>query len=187
MNYFDNIRQDLRDYFNILSPDIPAWLNDYINTEAMQRIGKISFDNGNDYVSFNDKHEWFSNLDHSVGVALMIWHFTHDKAQTLAGLFHDIATPCFKHCIDFMYGDTERQEATESRTEIIISEDKQIMELLKRDGITLEQVVDYHIYPIADNDIPKLSCDRFEYNFSCGYFFHPEIWTLEEIKKCMMM
>lgn len=183
MNYFDNIRQDLRDYFYILSKDIPDWLNDYIDTEAMQRIGYISYDNGNDYISFNEKHEWYSNLDHSVAVALMIWHFTHDKAQTLAGLFHDISVPSFKHCIDFMYGDTEKQEAIEFRTKSIIAADKKIMELLKRDGLTLEQVCDYHIYPIADNDIPQLSCDRFEYNFSCGYFFHPEIWTLDEIKK----
>lgn len=183
MNYFDNIRKDLKDYFSILSQDIPGWLNDYIDTAAMQRIGYISFDNGNDYVSFNDKHDWYSNLDHSVGVALMIWHFTHDKAQTLAGLFHDIATPSFKHCIDFMYGDTEKQEFTENRTRSIIENDKKIMELLKCDGISLDQVCDYHIYPIADNDTPHLSCDRFEYNFSCGYFFHPEIWTLEEIKK----
>lgn len=183
MNYFDNIRQDLKDYFYILSQDIPEWLNDYIDTEAMQRIGYISFDNGNDYISFNDKHEWFSNLDHSVGVALMIWHFTHDKVMTLAGLFHDIATPSFKHCIDFLYGDTEKQEITENRTRSIIENDEKIMELLKRDGISVEQVCNYHIYPIADNDTPNLSCDRFEYNFSCGYFLHPEIWTLEEIKK----
>lgn len=183
MNYFDSIRQDLKDYFYILSQDIPEWLNDYIDTDAMQRIGYISYDNGNDYVSFNDSHDWYSNLDHSVGVALMIWHFTHDKAQTLAGLFHDIATPSFKHCIDFMYGDTEKQEATEDKTRSIIANDKKIMELLIRDGISLDQVCDYHMYPIADNDTPQLSCDRFEYNFSCGYFFHPEIWTLDEIKK----
>lgn len=183
MNYFDNIRDDLKAYFYILSQDIPEWLMDYIDTEAMKRISYISYDNGNDYLSFNEKHEWFSNLDHSVAVALMIWHFTHDKAQTLAGLFHDIATPVFKHCIDFMYGDTEKQESTENLTKTIIENDPKIMELLKRDGISLEAVCNYHIYPIADNDTPHLSCDRFEYNFSCGYFFHPEIWTLEEIKR----
>ena len=182
MNYFDNIRKDLKDYFSILSKNIPDWLNEYIDTDAMQRIGKISFDNGNDYVSFNDSHEWYSNLDHSVGVALIIWNFTHDKAQTLAGLFHDIATPCFKHCIDFMNGDTERQESTEELTETIIRNDKKIMSLLKMDNILVEEVCDYHIYPIADNDTPQLSSDRFEYNFSCGYFFHPEIWTLDQIK-----
>lgn len=103
-----------------------------------------------DYVSFN------STLDHSVGVALIIWNFTKVKKQTLAGLFHDIATPTFKHCIDFMNGDSEHQESTEERTEQIIKNSKKIMDLLNRDGIKVEEISDYHIYPIADNDTPKL-------------------------------
>lgn len=52
-------------------------------------------DCGCDYTNLFPRHEWYSNLDHSVGVALIIWNFTHDKKQTLAGLFHDIATPVF--------------------------------------------------------------------------------------------
>ncbi len=69
-------------------------------------------DCGNDYTNLFPKHPWHSNLDHSVGVALILWNFTHDKKQTLAGLFHDIATPTFKHCIDFMIGDYQKQEST---------------------------------------------------------------------------
>lgn len=30
------------------------------------------------------------------------------------------------------------------------------MDLLNRDGIKVEEISDYHIYPIADNDTPKL-------------------------------
>ena len=30
------------------------------------------------------------------------------------------------------------------------------MDLLNRDGIKVEEICDYHIYPIADNDTPKL-------------------------------
>ena len=67
----------------------------------MDRIGKISMSCGTDYSKCFDVKYFYSNLDHSVAVALIIWHFTHDKKQTLAGLFHDIATPVFKHCIDF--------------------------------------------------------------------------------------
>ena len=76
-------------------------------------------------------------MDHSVGVALIIWNFTKDKKQTLAGLFHDIATPIFKHCIDFMNGDYETQESTEELTTCIIKNSKEIMALLERDNIYL--------------------------------------------------
>ena len=181
MSYYDSLNKKKKEYFNILS-DYPNWLDDYIDTPALQRIGYISYDCGNDYTNLFPKHEWHSNLDHSVGVALILWHFTHDKKQTLAGLFHDIATPVFKHCIDFMNNDYENQESTEELTRQIIMEDEKIMELLKRDNITVDEVADYKIYPLADNNSPRLSADRFEYNFCAGYFFHP-IWTLEEIKK----
>ena len=86
---------------------------------------------------------WYSSLDHSVAVALIIWNFTNDKKQTLAGLFHDIATPAFKHAIDFMNGDYEKQESTEELTTQIIANSKEIMELLNRDNIKIDEVNDY--------------------------------------------
>ena len=137
---------------------------------------------GTDYSNCFDLKYWYSNLDHSVGVALIIWNFTHDKKQTLAGLFHDIATPVFKHCIDFMNGDSEKQESTEERTTDIIRNSKEIMALLKRDGIKLEEVDDYKKYPIADNDTPRLSADRFEYTFASGLTFF-RVWELDKIRK----
>lgn len=48
--------------------------------------------------------------------------------------------------------------------------------------IEIEEVSDYHIYPIADNDTPQLSADRFEYTFSNGLVFH-RVWELETIKE----
>ncbi len=35
----------------------------------------------------------------------MTWHFTHDKKETIAVLLHDVGTPCFAHCIDYVFGD----------------------------------------------------------------------------------
>ena len=182
VKYLDTLNNEVKEYFNILSPIFPEWLLEYIDTPEMERIGKISMSCGTDYSKcFNLKY-WYSNLDHSVGVALIIWNFTHDKKQTLAGLFHDIATPVFKHCIDFMNGDSETQESTEERTTDIIRNSKEIMSLLNKDGIKLEEVNDYHIYPIADNNTPKLSADRFEYTFSSGLTFF-RVWELDKIRK----
>lgn len=180
--YLDNLNGEVKEYFSILSPDFPEWLLEYIDTPAMKRIGKISMSCGTDYSKCFNIRYWYSNLDHSVGVALIIWNFTHDKKQTLAGLFHDIATPVFKHCIDFMNGDTESQESTEERTTDIIKNSKEIMSLLNRDGIKLEEVNDYKIYPIADNETPKLSADRFEYTFASGLTFF-RVWELDKIRK----
>ena len=123
------------------------------------------------------------SLDHSIAVALIIWHFTKDRKQTLSGLFHDIATPVFKHSIDFMNKDYEKQESTEELTTKIIRESKEIMALLNRDGIKVEEVADYHIYPIADNDTPCLSSDRLEYTLSNGLGATEKLWTLDIVKE----
>ena len=56
------------------------------------------------------------------------------------------------------------------------------MELLNRDNIKIDEVADYHIYPIADNDTPMLSADRLEYTLSNGLGQTKKIWDLNEIK-----
>ena len=66
------------------------------------------------------------------------------KGKHYQGLFHDIVTPVFKHCVDFLNDDYMKQESTEDLTTKIISESKEIMSLLRRDNILLEEVDDYH-------------------------------------------
>ena len=91
-------------------------------------------------------------------------------------------SPAFKHCVDFLNGDYMTQESTEDLTSKIISNSKEIMELLKRDNIKLEEVEDYHIYPVADNDTPKLSADRLEYSLSNALLTY-KLSNIDEIKK----
>lgn len=180
--YLNSLNEEVRAYFKILSPIYPLWLDDYINTPAMERISKISMNCGTDYSKCFDVQYFYSNLDHSVGVALIIWHFTHDKKQTLAGLFHEIANPAFRHCIDFMYEDSLKQEKTQKNTKETILASKEIMKLLKRDNISIEEVCDYKKYPLADNETPKLAADRLEYNFSGGLTLF-KVWDVSNIKE----
>lgn len=186
-DYLASIHPDIKRYFQILEPDFPDWLNDYINTPELLKQQYISTTCGTIYTDLFDSSFFYSNLDHSIGVALVIWHFTHDKKQTLSGLFHDIATPTFKHCVDFMNGDYLVQESTEDLTTQIIANSKQIMSLLKRDNITLEEVCDYHIYPIADNDTPNLSSDRLEYSLTQSLFTYrlSDFNTIEDTYHCV--
>lgn len=181
--YYEKLNETIKEYFKVLSKDFPEFLYEYIDTPPMQRIGKIGCGCGTDYTKVFDHKFFYTNLEHSIGVALIVWNFTKDKKQTLAGLFHDIATPVFKHSIDFMNGDYEKQESTEELTTRIINESQEIMKLLKRDGIKVEEVDNYHIYPIADNDTPMLSADRLEYTLSNGLGVRKKVWNLNDIKE----
>ena len=182
MKYIDSVDKRVLDYFNVLEPSFPEWLNDYIETKELLKQKYISVTCGTIYSDLFESEFFFSSLDHSVAVALIVWHFTHDKKQTLSGLFHDIATPVFKHCVDFLNGDYMTQESTEDLTSKIIGSSKEIMDLLKRDNIKLEEVDDYHIYPVADNDTPKLSADRFEYSLSNALLTY-KLSNIDDIKK----
>ena len=182
MNYYDNMSKEIKKYFSILQFECPEWLQKYINTKEMLHQKYISVTCGTIYSNLFESNFFFSSLDHSIAVALIIWHFTHDKKQTLAGLFHDIATPAFKHSIDFLNGDYINQESTENLTTDIIKNSSEIMYLLNEDNIDISDIDNYHMYPIADNDTPKLSADRLEYSLSNALFTY-NLLNLEDIKE----
>ena len=197
MNFFDKydwetmlnqhapVKYDISQYFEILCPqnDYPDFLDRYIQLPVMQRLSGVGLLCGTDWTPLYRNRFYYSRLDHSKGVALIVWHFTHDKAQTIAGLLHDISTPVFSHVSDFRKGDALTQTATEEPTARIIREDVELCKLLAEDGLTAAQVEDYHIYPIADNEIPQLSADRLEYMFPSGMALDGS-WTMEEIRLC---
>lgn len=171
----------VRQYLQIFCPDFPAWLLNYIAAPEMQRLANVSMV-GVDYGGIYNFQTTNTVLAHSIGVAEIIWHFTHDKKQTLAGLFHDIASPAFKHAVDYLNGDSETQESIEEGTSKIIRSSRVIMRQLKKDGILPSEVEDYKLYPIADNDIPNLAADRLEYTFSNGYFLY-ETWGISDVER----
>ena len=188
IDYFKNLESKqktqkiISDYHKILSPDFPSFLTPYINLPIMQRLSGIGLLCGSDYTSLFQNRFFYTRLDHSIGVALIIWHFTKNKAQTLSGLFHDISTPIFSHVSDFRKGDALTQTITEISTSAFIRKDKELLDLLKKDGLTPEDIEDYHKYPIADNEIPNLSADRLEYMFPSGMVLENS-WKLSDIKK----
>ena len=173
---------DIKKYHKILSPDYPDFLDRYIALPILKRLSGVGLLCGTDWTHLYKNRFYYSRLDHSVGVALIIWHFTHDKKQTLAGLFHDASTPVFSHVSDFRKGDALTQTATEAPNESILKNDAALRELLQEDGLTVQEISDYHIYPVADNEIPQLSADRLEYMFPSGMALDGT-WDLPSIDK----
>ena len=167
-------------YHRILSPDFPEFINNYIDLPILQRLSGIGLLCGTDWTPLYRNRFFYSRLDHSIGVALILWHFTHDRAETLAGLLHDVSTPVFSHVADFRNGDALTQESTENENEAMIRNDDALCAMLKSDGISIDAVADYHVYPLADNKLPRLSADRLEYMFPSGAALEGS-WTLSEI------
>lgn len=165
----------LQQYLDILEyNERPEILDKYLKVPSLLRLKNVGYFCGMDYAS---KHiycfdEYISRYDHSVTVALLTWHYTKDIKQTLAGLFHDIATPCFSHVIDYMNKDYENQESTEEYTEKILKEDTYLNKCLKQDNILIEDITDFKKYTIVDNERPKLCADRLD-----GVILTALFWT----------
>lgn len=172
------------DFLSVYHEDIPDFLMACAQTQPMQRLRGIGMACGCTYTSYPRFRNVasYSRYEHSLGVGLIVWHFTRHPAQALAGLFHDIATPVFSHVIDFLKGDSVNQEATEEGTLTMIEQSPEICAILKGMGLTADQVGDYHRYPIADNRAPMLSADRLEYTLKDGISYH--FCTKEMAEEC---
>ena len=163
---------------------IPEFLSKYLETPALLRLKKVGYFCGMDYASKNiySFREYISRYDHSLTVCLLTHKLTKNKTMALAGLFHDIATPCFSHVIDYMNKDYEKQESTEEYTEKILKNDEYLQKCLKEDNIKIEDIIDFKKYTVVDSERPKLCADRID-----GIILTGIGWTknleLEDIKE----
>lgn len=97
-------------------------------------------------------------------------------------LLHDIGTPCFAHCIDYVFGDYINQESSEKSIIEIISQDKKIQDFLKEDNLSIEDLADDSNFHILENKSPKLCTDRLDgVLHTCYIWLHTH--SLEQIKE----
>ena len=145
--------------------EIPDFLPEFAAIPEMRRLRNVGMSCGCEYthlVPFAGLKP-YSRCDHSLGAAKLVWRFTRDPKQTLAALYHDIASPVFAHTVDFLNGDHLTQESTEAGTADILRGSSELRSLLEKYDVAIDDITDYHRYPVADNDPPRLSADRLEY------------------------
>jgi HD superfamily phosphohydrolase len=102
----------------IYHPRIPPVLRHLAATPPVARLRQVGMNCGCEYTDFPRFRRLapYSRFRHSVGVGLIVWHFTGDAAQAAAGLLHDVSTPVFAHVVDFLNGDHLTQTSTERGT-----------------------------------------------------------------------
>lgn len=157
---------------SLYDPAPSPLLDKLLDTPPLQRLAEVGMNCGCEYTAFPlfARTLPYSRRDHSAGAARIVWHFTASSAQAAAALLHDAATPVFAHTVDFLHGDHLRQESTEADTAAVIAASPEVMAVLAQYGLDVTDVGDYHRYPVADNDSPRLSADRLEYTL--GNLFH---------------
>lgn len=179
MNKFLDFYKKLLGYENM-----PEFLKKYLEVPCLLRLKDIGYFCGMDYASKNiyDFKEKVTRYDHSITTSLITWYLMHDKEMTLAALFHDIATPCFSHVIDYMHKDYNEQERTEEFTEMIMKNDSQLLTYLAEDNISIEKIANFKNYSIVDNKRPLMCADRLDGIILTGFCWTKDL-SLEEIRK----
>lgn len=169
------------DYHSIYQTETPEFLLRLCLTPPLRRLADVGMNCGCEYTAFPRFAGIgrYSRLEHSLGAALIVWRFTRSEAQAAAALLHDAATPVFAHVVDFLRGDYLEQTATESGTARLIRADAALGAELRALGLRTGDVEDYHRYPVADNDAPRLSADRLDY--TCGNAVNFSLASREEL------
>lgn len=165
-----------------IDKEYPSFIDKYLNTNTLNRIKYIGQFCGCDYTKLYSPLYFYSRFEHSLVVAHMTWHFTHDKLSTIAALLHDIGTPCFAHTIDVLLNDAINQESSEIDIIELIKKDNELLKCLKEDNISLEDLKDLSKYPILENKSPKLCTDRLDgVLHTCYIWLHTH--SIEDIKE----
>lgn len=160
----------------------PSFIDKYLHTNTLKRLKHVTQFCGCDYTKLYSPLFLYTRFDHSLVVAHMTWHFTHDKKETLAALFHDVGTPCFAHCIDYVFGDYLNQETSEKSIVEVLKLDEELCRFLKEDGLSVKDFICYDHYPILENKSPKLCTDRLDGVLHTAYIWL-HVHSLEEIKE----
>lgn len=156
---------DLNYYLYLLGyANMPDFLIKYLDTPSLIRLKKIGYFCGMDYASKDiyNFSTYISRYMHSLTTALLTYKISSDRKATLAGLFHDVGTPCFSHVIDYMNKDYANQESTEEYTERIILSDSYLKQCLLKDGVSANEIIDFKKYSLVDSARPKLCADRLD-------------------------
>lgn len=168
---------------DIYDNEVPEFISRISTCAIFGRLQGIGMNCGCEYTDLPLFRgiEPYSRYDHSIGVSLIVWHFTKDIRASIAGLLHDISSPSFSHVIDFLNRDYINQESTEASTLDMIRSSDELVRILSEYGLGPEDVCDYHLFPVADNATPRLSADRLEYTLGNGLKYR--FITIDSVKR----
>lgn len=103
-----------------------------------------------------------TRFEHSVGAMALLQSWDAPVEEQVAGLLHDVNHLAFSHVADIVFGDAQEQEFAEQFHRKIIM-GSEIPEILERNGVDPEQIIDFKQFPLLEQSLPDLCADRFDY------------------------
>lgn len=163
------IKDKVYSEFEITSPIVL----ELIKTKAFQRLKGISqFGIPNEYYHLDG----YSRYEHSIGVYIFLDRLGASEEEQVAGLLHDISHTAFSHLVDWVIGDSSKEDYQDKR-HLSVLQEREIAQILSKYGYSAENIADYHRFRLLEQDAPDLCADRIDYAF--------REFSIEITKQCL--
>jgi hypothetical protein len=131
---------------------------DLINSTAFQRLKGISQSGATIYI---EPHRDVTRYEHSIGVWYLSKKYNRPIEEQIACLLHDVPHTAFSHVIDVVMEDPDHEYHDRLKDKIILNSD--IPEILEKNNIDINKVLDVEKFPLLENNLPDISVDRWDY------------------------
>ena len=181
MPYLENRNPKIDELHSVYSNEIPEYLLSLLDLPELTRLNGIDVNSGIHLSGFHMYHYSYSELDHSLGMALILHHFVTNKTQELAALFHDIAVPAFSYATTYIAEENfEKDELPLKNYDVLVGSDK-LFEFIFKNDVKIDDLCDYTVYPLAYNVRPFLCAHSLEYFLHTAYMSN--LCSLKELQE----
>jgi len=134
-------------------------LIDLINSKEVQRLKDIS--------QFGLPAEFYhipiySRYEHSLGVMILLRRLKADVKEQIAGLIHDVSHTAFSHVIDWVIGDSTKEDYQDNIFPDFLK-NSNIPKILRKYGFDYRTFLNLENFSLLEQPIPSLCADRFDY------------------------
>ena len=181
MTYLEARNPKIDELHNVYCKEIPDYILELLDLPELTRLNGIDVNAGIHLSGFNLYNYEYSELDHSLGVALILNEFVTNKTQVLAALFHDIAVPAFSYATTYIAEENfDKDDLPLKNYDVLVGSDK-LFEYIFKNDVKLDDLCDYTVYPLAYNIRPTLCAHTLEYFLHTAYMSN--MCTIDEIRE----
>jgi hypothetical protein len=146
--------------YGVFSVEAPV-LRELVTTPSFERLQRIAqFGIPDRYYHLKN----FSRYEHSLGVMILLAKLGASEAEQVAGLLHDVSHTAFSHVIDWVMGDSLKEDYQDKHHESVVV-NSEIADILRKYGYDPQGIANFERFPLLDRHAPDLCADRVDYAF----------------------
>ena len=133
---------------------------DLINCDSIQRLKNVSqFGIPKEY--YHKKFD-YTRYEHTIGVFILLRKLGATLEEQIAGLLHDISHTAFSHVIDWVLGDSKKEDYQDN-VFFEFLKNSEIPSILKKYQIDENIFSNLKNFTLLEKEIPSLCADRIDY------------------------